>query len=49
MLILMAAALAQPQAVHDFCRDIAVLAMPVPAGQARIKDVEGKASLRYNQ
>jgi hypothetical protein len=36
--------LAQPQAVHDFYQDIAVLAMPAPEVEARIPDIEGKSS-----
>ena len=38
--------LAQPPAVRDFYRDIAVLAMPAPAGNARIPDIRGKASFQ---
>lgn len=39
------AALAQPQAVAGFYRDIAVLAFPTPAGNYRIPDVEGKSAV----
>jgi hypothetical protein len=38
--------LARPQAVDDFYRDIAVLAMPAPAGKARIRNIQGKASFK---
>jgi hypothetical protein len=41
-----ASALARPEAAHDFYRDIAVLAMPAPKGDARIPDIEGKASFK---
>jgi len=41
-----AATLPQPQALHGFYKDIAVLAMPAPAVEARIPDIEGKASFK---
>lgn len=41
-----ATALTQPMAAHNFYRDIAVLAVPTPAGQTRISDIEGKASFK---
>ena len=41
--------LAQPQAVRDFYRDIAVLAMPAPADNARIPNIQGKASFQTQQ
>src|SRR3974390_1605743 len=37
-------ALARPQAVRDYYEDIAVLAMPAPAVDARIPDIQGKSS-----
>jgi hypothetical protein len=41
-----AGGLARPQADRNFYRDISVLAMPTPAGSARIQDIEGKASFK---
>lgn len=38
--------LAQPRAVRDFYRDVAVLAMPEPAGNVRIQNIQGKASFK---
>ena len=38
-------ALAQPEKVAGYYRDIAVVAFPTPAGQARIEDVKGKTLL----
>ena len=42
----MEVALPQPQAVKGFYRDIAVLAMPAPAGNARIPDIQHKAAFQ---
>ncbi|MGA2032904.1 MAG: glycosyl hydrolase [Thermoguttaceae bacterium] len=39
-----AGVLAPPQAVHNFYQDIAVLAVPAPAGNARIQGIQGKSS-----
>ena len=36
--------LPRPQAVRDYYEDIAVLAMPAPAVEARIPDIQGKSS-----
>jgi hypothetical protein len=38
------AVLPRPQANHNFYRDIAVLAMPDPAGKGRIQGIQGKSS-----
>ena len=38
--------LSEPQPVRDFYRDVAVLAMPAPAGNSRIPNIQGKASFR---
>ena len=38
-------ALAQPEKVVGYYRDIAVVAFPTPAGQARIEDLKGKTLL----
>ncbi|MCC7085856.1 MAG: hypothetical protein IT427_12715 [Pirellulales bacterium] len=37
--------LAKPDALHGYYRDIAVLAMPAPSGQARIQDIAGKSAI----
>ena len=39
-----AGVLPQPAAVRDYYRDIAVLAVPAPAGKARIENYLGKSS-----
>lgn len=41
--------LAQPPAVRDFYRDIAVLAMPAPANNSRIPSIRGKAAFQTQQ
>jgi len=41
--------LAQPPSVRGFYRDIAVLAMPAPAGKTRIASIQGKSSLKVQQ
>ena len=41
-----AGTLAQPRPVQDFYRDIAVLAIPAPAGNVRIQNIQGKASFK---
>ena len=38
------ATLAQPSAVSNYFRDIAVLAFPTPAGNARVQNIDGKAA-----
>ncbi len=46
-----AAVLPQPETVKGYYQDIAVLAFPTPAAEARIKDIKPKAGYdyRYNQ
>ena len=41
-----AVTLPQPAAAHGYYKDIAVLALPAPAVEARIPDIEGKASFK---